>query len=390
MNTCELYAEDQGYGEFGIVMNMILVLQEAYSNGGCYFVKSGKLCKVEGYLLVLQGVLGKRITLPGRTRMWDTYLFFRNSGEYSNITRDDLFDSYSESCGNWDIEKLFAVLEVESQTLMVPDKKRISCREEIGSASPLSRTEYAYRIFCGLNEDEKSMMERFLAKLLNLNFAERKEQMALQDERGIIAELSLYVLSARLVLAYAQAVAKDFWELWDSFGSKGYSDIIQKDNPDDTDSDLRKMPFYNAILRNNEDEFLEYWNGSNLILSQDMEKNIRSWKQQFASASVPSAMLPEYLLKNVIVRMRGDSFRYVAQAFVTEFLEQADDLNHQKALILLEQLLNKGQEYFPELTGEQAEEWIIQGKRDESECVAISALMSFLTNQKQRNEIFGF
>lgn len=353
MNTCELYAEDQGYGEFGIVMNMILVLQEAYSNGGCYFVKSGKLCKVEGYLLVLQGVLGKRITLPGRTRMWDTYLFFRNSGEYSNITRDDLFDSYSESCGNWDIEQLFAVLEVESQTLMVPDKKRISCREEIGSASPLSRTEYAYRIFCGLNEDEKSMMERFLAKLLNLNFAERKEQMALQDERGIIAELSLYVLSARLVLAYAQAVAKDFWELWDSFGSKGYSDIIQKDNPDDTDSDLRKMPFYNAILRNNEDEFLEYWNGSNLILSQDMEKNIR-------------------------------------RAFVTEFLEQADDLNHQKALILLEQLLNKGQEYFPELTGEQAEEWIIQGKRDESECVAISALMSLLTNQKQRNEIFGF
>lgn len=76
LNTCELYVEDQGYNEFGIVMNMIMVLQEAYTNGGCYFTKSGKLYDIEIYLFLIQGVLGEKISIPGRIRMWDMYLFF--------------------------------------------------------------------------------------------------------------------------------------------------------------------------------------------------------------------------------------------------------------------------------------------------------------------------
>ena len=76
LNTCELYVEEPGYNEFSIVMNMIMVLQEAYTNGGCYFTKSGKLYDIEIYLFLIQGVLGKKITLPGRLRMWDVYLFF--------------------------------------------------------------------------------------------------------------------------------------------------------------------------------------------------------------------------------------------------------------------------------------------------------------------------
>ncbi len=75
LNTCELYVEDPGYNEFGVVMNMIMVLQEAYTNGGCYFIKSGKLYDVEIYLLLIQGVLGEKVTLPGRIRMSEVYLF---------------------------------------------------------------------------------------------------------------------------------------------------------------------------------------------------------------------------------------------------------------------------------------------------------------------------
>ena len=69
LNTCELYVEEPGYNELGVVMNMIMVLQEAYTNGGCYFIKSGKLHDAEIYLLLIQSVLGEKVTLPGRTEM---------------------------------------------------------------------------------------------------------------------------------------------------------------------------------------------------------------------------------------------------------------------------------------------------------------------------------
>ena len=390
MNTCELYSEDRGYNEFSVVMNMIMVLQEVYTNGGCYFVQSGKLCDIKGYLFLLQGVLGRRITAPGRVRMWDTYLFFRNAEEYQNITYKELLDDYSESYGELDIEQLFAVFEVEKQELMFPDKKRISCREEISTASPSGRIEYAYRIFCGMNEDEKNTMESFLGKLLNLDFSERKALLADPGAKGIIAELSLYVLPARLILAYAQAIQKNFWEIWDSFGGKEYSDIIQEDDPQDADSDLRKLLFYKVIQRKNEDEFLEFWDGRNLVLSQAMKECIQRWKEQFNDISVPSDMLAESFLAKMMIRLKDIYFRYVDKAFVTEFIEHGNDFDHQKALILLEQLLDEGQEYFPELTGEQADEWIIQGKRDDFDRMAISALVSLLTNKRQRNKIFGF
>ena len=228
LNTCELHAEDRGYREFAVVMNMIMVLQEVYTNGECYFVKSGKLYNIEGYLFLLQGVLGKRITVPGRARMWDC------------------------------------------------------------------------------------------------------------------------------------------------FGS------------------FNKILFYKVIRRKNEDEFLEFWDGHNLVLSQDMKECIQCWKEQFDDISVPSDMVTEYSLAKIIIRLKGFYFRYVDKAFVTEFIENGNDLNHQKALILLERILDEGQEYFPELIGEQADEWIIRRNRSKFDHVAISALLSLLTNKKQRNKIFGF
>lgn len=390
MNTCEFYTEDRGYNEFGVVMNMIMVLQEAYTNGGCYFIKSGKLYHVEIYLLLIQGVLGEKITLPGRIRMWEVYLFFRNSEEYKNVTYKDLLEDYSKGYGELDIEQLLAVFEVEDKKLIFPDKKMISCRNEINSATPCIRTEYAYRIFCGMDEAGKIAMKSFLAELLNADFAKRKELSARQDEKGIIAELSLYVLPARLVLAYAQAVEVDFWEIWDSLGAKGYSDIIQENAPKDTEDDFRTLPFYKVIQRKDEDEFLEFWDGSNLILSQDMKECIRRWEKQINGISVPSTVSTEHFLAEIIARLECGYCRYVDETFVTEFIEHGEELNYQKVLILIQQLLNKGQEYFPELTGEQADEWIIRGAKDRFDYIEISALTSLLTNKEQRNIMFGF
>lgn len=389
LNTCELYVEDQGYNEFSIVMNMIMVLQEAYTNGGCYFTKSGKLYDIEIYLFLIQGVLGKKITLPGRTRMWDMYLFFRNSEEYKKVTYQDLLEGYSEHYGELDIEQLLAVLEIEKKKRIISAAKKISCRDQINSANSCSRIEYAYRIFGGMKATEMTIMKGFLAELLHVDFAKRKELSVRQDEKGIIAELSLYVLPVRLVFAYTQAVGLDFWETWDSLGTRGYSDIIQDDLKDD-ESDFREFPFYKAIQREDEDEFLEFWDGSNMLLSQNMKECIWYWREQMNGISVPSSVSTENLLAETITGLERSHCRYVEETFVAEFIEHGNEVNYQKSLILLQQLLNKGKEYFPELTGEQAEEWIIRASRDRFDYIEISALVSLLTNKKQRNIIFGF
>ena len=390
LNTCELYVEDQGYNEFGIVMNMIMVLQEAYTNGGCYFTKSGKLYDIEIYLFLIQGVLGEKISIPGRIRRWDMYLFFRNSKEYKNVTYRDLLEGYSKNYGELDTEQLLAVLEIENKELMIPGEKRIFCRNEINSANPCSRTEYAYRVFGGMKAIEKAGMKSFLAELLNPDFAKRKELSARQDEKGIIAELSLYVLPMRLVFAYTQAVDLDFWEIWDSLGTRGYSDIIQGANLKEDESDFRKIPFYKAIQRKDEDEFLEFWDGSNLLLSQNMKECIRDWREQMSGISVPSVISAENFLAKMADRLERSHCRYVDKTFMTEVMEHGNEKDYQKILILFQQLLDKGQEYFPELTGEQADEWIIRESRDSFDYVEISALASLLTNKKQRNIIFGF
>lgn len=390
LNTCELYVEDQGYNEFGIVMNMIMVLQEAYTNGGCYFTKSGKLYDIEIYLFLIQGVLGEKISIPGRIRMWDMYLFFRNSEEYKNVTYRDLLEGHSKNYGELDTEQLLAVLEIENKELMIPGEKRIFCRNEINSANSCSRTEYAYRVFGGMKAIEKAGMKSFLAELLNADFAKRKELSARQDEKGIIAELSLYVLPMRLVFAYTQAVDLDFWEIWDSLGTRGYSDIIQGANLKEDESDFRKIPFYKAIQRKDEDEFLEFWDGSNLLLSQNMKECIRDWREQMSGISVPSVISAENFLAKMADRLERSHCRYVDKTFMTEVMEHGNEKDYQKILILFQQLLDKGQEYFPELTSEQADEWIIRESRDSFDYVEISALASLLTNKKQRNIIFGF
>ena len=390
LNTCELYVEDPGYNEFGIVMNMIMVLQEAFTNGGCYFIKSGKLYDVEIYLLLIQGVLGEKVTLPGRIRMSEVYLFFRNSEEYKDITYTDLLEDYSDKYGRLDIEQLLAVFEIENKKIIIPEEGKISCRNEIKSANSCSRIEYAYRVFRGIKETEKTAMKSFLAELLNADFAKRKELSARQDEKGIIAELSLYVLPVRLVFAYTQDVDLDFWETWDSLGTKGYSDITWEADSKDDESDFQKFPFYKAIQRKNEDEFLEFWDGGNLLLSQNMKECIRYWEEQMNDICVPSVISVENLLTNIITRLERSYCRYVDEKFVAEFMEHGSEINYQKALILIQRLLDKEQEYFPELTGEQAEEWIIKDSRDNFDYIEISALVSLMTNKKQRNIIFGF
>lgn len=62
MNTCKLDTSDRGYNEFGMVMNLIMFLQESYTNGECYLMYKDKPLpntNTRAYLKLLHCMLGK-------------------------------------------------------------------------------------------------------------------------------------------------------------------------------------------------------------------------------------------------------------------------------------------------------------------------------------------
>lgn len=82
MNTGELTTPDHGYSEFGVVMNMIMTLQEAYSEELCYLMVGDEPCYIGGYAVLIQTILGIKLDFPHRARMWDRLLFLKNMEEY--------------------------------------------------------------------------------------------------------------------------------------------------------------------------------------------------------------------------------------------------------------------------------------------------------------------
>ena len=84
-NTGELITPDRGYQEFGLVMNLIMTMQEAYSKGQCYFMFEDKPCSVDGYVALIKGMLGIDLDFSHRAKMWDMLLFLKNQGLSAHV-----------------------------------------------------------------------------------------------------------------------------------------------------------------------------------------------------------------------------------------------------------------------------------------------------------------
>ena len=60
--TCTLDVSDRGYMEYGVVVNLLMVLQQFYSAEPCCLTREGKPAEVSAYLATLETLLGKRLT----------------------------------------------------------------------------------------------------------------------------------------------------------------------------------------------------------------------------------------------------------------------------------------------------------------------------------------
>lgn len=391
MNTCELDTPDRGYQEVGVVMNAVMVMQEAYSEGSCYYMAEGKPGKVEAYAALIRALIGADLTFPGRSRMWDMLLFFHHTKGYKNITADDIWEAYPWDHCDLLSEHLMTINHLGSD-FSVPEKRFEGGKKDFAEAPKVSLLYYLYEKTAQLVKDgESGTLKGYLKRLLD---SERKDRAALAAEDNVygeIAEASLYLLPPLIVNVYAVASGQGFWEAWDSMGIKGYSDIIVKKRETTYKKDEFFLPLYKAIQREDEDEFIEYWDGQELKLSDKMKACFEDWKERFGKIVPDKDFETEPFLAGIFAELEEyGKCRLVDQAFVTDVLEHRDDSNYQKALLLYKEIIDKDQKYFPELTHRQAIRWLMRRSRAEFDYKEMAAFPSLLMNRKHRFEILGF
>ena len=392
MNTCELYSVDRGGNEYGLAVNCILLLQECYSNGSCFFMTKREPVDVYGYMRLLSTVLNRKIYNNGREKMWDMLLLLRENPNADLPTTKDVFQrifpfAYSQS-EDFQLLSILAADETEPPSTY---KEPITDRTQILQASCISRREYLYRIMAKKYQLDKKALEDYLNEILCLPLPSRKKLAEENDDLGIIAELSLYMPPACFVSAFALLEGRPFWDEWDRLITRDYyTDIISEDKEKKLSEEREKFTFYKTICRENEDEFLEFWDGKNLILSDEMKDRIQTWKQLVdMQEDQPDLQVKSYLEETIMYVDKEWSCRYIDEEFVTKILEHQSDPAWRKVLLVLRRIVDEGLELFPEMNRQMAVLWLKPYRR-EFDTTSVAAYCSLMENDVARHCVFGF
>lgn len=397
MQTCELVTPDRGYQEFGVTMNLVMVLLESFSETPCYLICNGKPVPADGYAALIKGLLGITLSFPNREKLWDMFLVLKNTEGCEAVSGDDVFDAFPYGLCRFRLDHVASVIDIDRNEIKKPEKP-IAPGDIINKADWIAIKWYAYDNMLSLIREGKDQeLELFLAKLLCMELPSRREIAGKDTAYGRIAEASLYLLPSVMAKAYAEASGQDFWEVWNKIEEgKTYGDTLVEAYGNGNGSELREFPFRKVILRKNEDEFFEFWHGETMHLSDELEKRLRQWSTRFrelAGSTEAAAMDTgmETCLAQVIDEMYEIwGCRLVDGVFVREFLRHPDDGRYMAALRLLREMMDEDTAYFPELTKRQANQWIIRRNRDKADITAMSAYQSLLINHAYRQGILGF
>lgn len=397
MRTCELVTPDRGYREFGIAMNLVMVLLASFSETPCYLVCNGKPVPVDGYAAVIKGLLGITLSFPNREKLWDMFLFLKNTEGCEAVSGDDVLDVFPYGLCRLRLDHVAAIIDIDRNEIRKPEKP-IDSNDIINKTDWNAIKWYAYENMLGLiHEGKDKELESFLKELLCMELPSRREMDGDDTAYGRIAKASLYLLPSVMAKAYAEASGQDFWETWNKITEgKGYGDTLAEVYISNSGRKLKEIPFREAILRKNEDEFFEFWHGEAMNLSDGLEQRLRQWHTRFKElagsmeAAVAGTGMETYLARVIEEMYDIWGCRLADGVFVREFLRHPDDGRYMAALRLLREMMDEDTGYFPEMTKRQANRWIIRENRDQADITAMSALQSLLINHAYRQEILGF
>lgn len=398
-NNCHLKCEEYWGNEFDIVIDMIMVLLEIFSSSQCYVMYGNELSNIGGYLGLIQSLTGKIYIDEKRTKLWDMVLFFRKHN--MNIKT-------SEMCFKipWDYS-VIDVVQIRSSFFFdrdeigtLEEKYIIHDKSEMTEENAVYHKYYIYEVIKDLYKKDRDKLEEYISELIKLNISKRKKLAKQDNEYADIATASLYALPVEIVKILSLVKKEDFWKVWDSLECKMYRDVIVENHKKNNESSEGKpTSFYKIISRKNEDEFIEFWDGENLVLSDEMKDRIDQWRDEFRNNKLVSKYnmkdkannkIENYLASIITELYEEWNCRYVDEEFVKYVLENREDENLIKVLQLIKNLMDEDYDIFPELTKAQARSWFLKSYRNSHDRIAMSALQSLLINEKQRRNIFGF
>lgn len=215
------------------------ILQESMSETICCLMRDGEICPVQDYATWLQEILGRKIWLPWRGRLWELLLLLKQTAEFREISDLEVWGKCPLAFTDVVQEQLLAVLCVadapELRTEAYPFWQNILSGQ---SRSWLADGTYAFRsaclslVFrhmaeCGnfLTPEAQAVFLHRLVFLLDADLPRRQQLAQESSEWGLLAEISIYVLPAVILKAYAWVSGGEFWNLWFSMGIQGYTDV---------------------------------------------------------------------------------------------------------------------------------------------------------------------
>ena len=392
-NTCELHSVDRGENEYGLAMNCILLLQECYSNGNCFFMEKRKPVDVYAYMCLLSNILNKKIYNNGREKIWDMLLLLRKTPDTDLPSQRDIFQFvFPFDYAQLEDFQLLSMLPVYDTKPPKTDKDPITDRTQIQEAPYVSKRDYLYRIVAGEYQNDKKILEDYLKELLPLTLPDREKLAEAEDNLGILAELSLYVPPTCIVNAFALLEKRPFWDAWDELVTeKSYTDIIGEDDKEEKLSEKWvKVPFNKIIFRENEDEFLEFWDGGNLILSDEMKERIQMWKKLIDEQEDKlDLQVKPYLGETLSYIEKEWKCRYIDEAFIKKILDHQDDPAWRRVLLVLRKIVDDEIDLFPEMNRKMAILWL-KPHRMSFDSTAVAAFCSLMENDVARQKVFGF
>jgi len=388
IKTGELCITDSGNYEYGMIMDLLMVLQQAYSNTPCFYSYKSKPIHLSRYLEVLDTILGERTVCKHGTDIWEIFKYYHLNSDLKNITVQEAYEMSSWEENENKFEQVYWMIYMGDDMSGISDSAECISKENLKEASFVEKASFLYRSFKSHIEDIE--MDSWLRLLLESPAEERKKKALLNDDYGNIAEASLYIPAMGLLNIYAKAKGEDFWTVWDRFKIDGYTDIPFIIGMERVFKERARVPLFIPMRRDNEDEFIEFWDGNNLKLSKGLMRRFEKWKRNYEKCKNLDNMNMESMLYRILHDLENDwKCRYADLTFVEEFLVNKTDDRYLRLLRVLQDFMYEGTEFFPELTKRQAIDWIIKSRRDKNDSIMMSSYVSLLANHSQRLRIMG-
>lgn len=61
-------------------MYLIMIMQEAYSDGPCYFMEGNEICDVQIYAKLMENEMDINLSFHQREDVWEMLLYFKTLG----------------------------------------------------------------------------------------------------------------------------------------------------------------------------------------------------------------------------------------------------------------------------------------------------------------------